>query len=161
MGIKTVPQPPYSRDLAPGDFWLFHKLRGCRYETIEEMKEAVTKVIDTLKREDFHEGLPEDVGTVLQVNWSRRRLLHRGLVFHACTINKSAHTKKVWKLISCTSYIYIYIYIWLSVTVIFIGNGISHTILFAFFFLPFWMHESIFYLQLWLNRKVYWFFNLG
>ena len=46
MGIKTVPQPPYSPDLAPCDFWLFPKLRGCRYETIEEMKEAVTKVID-------------------------------------------------------------------------------------------------------------------
>ena len=25
-----------------------------RYETIKEMKEAVTKVIDTLTREDFH-----------------------------------------------------------------------------------------------------------
>ena len=54
MGINTVPQPPYSRDLAPCDFWLFPKLRGCRYETTEEMKEAVTKVIDTLKQEDFH-----------------------------------------------------------------------------------------------------------
>ena len=54
MGINTVPQPPYSRDLAPCDFWLFPKLRGCRYETIEEMKEAVTKVIDTLTQEDFH-----------------------------------------------------------------------------------------------------------
>ena len=39
MGIKTVAQPPYSRDLAPSDFWLFPKLTGCRYETIEEMKE--------------------------------------------------------------------------------------------------------------------------
>ena len=29
-------------------------LRGCRYETIEEMKEAVTIVIDTLTQEDFH-----------------------------------------------------------------------------------------------------------
>ena len=54
MGIKTVPQPPYSPDLAPCDFWLFPKLRGCRYEKIEEMKEAVTKVIDTLTEEDFH-----------------------------------------------------------------------------------------------------------
>ena len=54
MGIKTVSQPPYSLDLAPCDFWLFPKLRGCRYETIEEMKEAVTKVIDTLTQEDFH-----------------------------------------------------------------------------------------------------------
>ena len=54
MGIKTVPQPPYSPDLAPRDFWLSPKLRGCRlYETIEEMKEAATKVIDTLTQEDF------------------------------------------------------------------------------------------------------------
>ena len=54
MGIKTVPYPPYSPDLAPCDFCLFPKLRGCRYETIEEMKEAVMKVIDTLTQEDFH-----------------------------------------------------------------------------------------------------------
>ena len=53
MGIKTIPQPPYSPDLAPCDFWLFPKLRGCRYERIE-MKEAVTKNIDTLTKEDFH-----------------------------------------------------------------------------------------------------------
>ena len=57
MGIKTVPQPPFSPDLAPCDFWFFPKLRGCRhYETIEEMKWAVTKVIDTLTQEDFHEA---------------------------------------------------------------------------------------------------------
>ena len=48
MGIKTVPQPLYNQDLASSDFCLFPKLRGCRYETTEEMKEAVTKVIDTL-----------------------------------------------------------------------------------------------------------------
>ena len=54
MGIKTVPQPPYSPDLTPCDFWLFPKLRGCRSETIEEMKEAVPKVIDTITQEDFH-----------------------------------------------------------------------------------------------------------
>ena len=54
MGIKTVPHRPYSPDLAPCDFWLIPKLRGCRYETIEEMKEALTKVIDMLTQEDFH-----------------------------------------------------------------------------------------------------------
>ena len=54
MGIKTVPHPPYSQDVAPCDFWLFPKLRACRYETIEEMTEAVMKVIDTLTQEDFH-----------------------------------------------------------------------------------------------------------
>ena len=42
----TVPHPPY-------DFCLFPKLRICHYETIEEMKEAVTKVIETLTKEDF------------------------------------------------------------------------------------------------------------
>ena len=54
MNIKTVRHPPYSPDLAYCDFWLFPKLRGCRYETIEEMKEAMTKVIDTLTQEYFH-----------------------------------------------------------------------------------------------------------
>ena len=57
MGIKTVPHPFYSPDLASCDFWLFPKLkenlRGCHYETIEEMKEALTKVIGTLTQEDF------------------------------------------------------------------------------------------------------------
>ena len=55
MSIKTVPQPPYSPDVGPCDFWLFAKPTGCRHETIEAvMKEAVTKVIDTLTQEVFH-----------------------------------------------------------------------------------------------------------
>ena len=54
MGIKTVSHRSYSPDLALCDFWLFPKLIGCRYETIEEMKEAVMKVIDKLTQEDFH-----------------------------------------------------------------------------------------------------------
>ena len=58
MVINTVPHSPYSPDLDPCDFWLFpklkEKLRGCRYETIEEMKEVVTKVIDTLTQKDFY-----------------------------------------------------------------------------------------------------------
>ena len=58
MGIKTVPQPPCSPELASCDFCLFPKLRGCRrYEAIEEMKEAVMKVIDTLTQEDFDGAL--------------------------------------------------------------------------------------------------------
>ena len=52
MGMETVSQRPYSPDLAPCDFWLFPKLRGCRYETID-----VTKVIDTLMQEDLHGAL--------------------------------------------------------------------------------------------------------
>ena len=54
IGTKTVPHSPYSPDLAPCDFGLFPKLSGCRYQTIEEKKEALTKLIDTLTQEDFH-----------------------------------------------------------------------------------------------------------
>ena len=57
MCIKTVPQPPFSEDLASCDIWLLPKLkekfRDCRYGTIEEMKEAVTKINDTITQEDF------------------------------------------------------------------------------------------------------------
>ena len=63
MCIKTVLQPPYSPDPGPFDFWLFIKLRGCHYATIEEMKETVTKVIDALTQEDFH--------------WASQKLLYR------------------------------------------------------------------------------------
>ena len=48
--VVTLPNPNQQAI----DFCLFPKLRGCRYETTEEMKEAVTKVIDTLTQEDFH-----------------------------------------------------------------------------------------------------------
>ena len=92
MGINTVPHPPYSRDLAPCDFCLFPKLRGCRYETIEEIKEAVKKVIDTLTQEDFEEAFQK------LLERYNKCIVRRGLEFHVCTINKSAHTKKVWKL---------------------------------------------------------------
>ena len=54
MGSKTVHHRPYSPDLAPCDFCLFPKLRGCRYETIEERKVTTMKVIDTLTQEVFH-----------------------------------------------------------------------------------------------------------
>ena len=56
---RLFDHPPYSPDLAPCDVCLFPTLRGCRYEAIEEMKEAVTKVIDTLTQEDFHGAFPK------------------------------------------------------------------------------------------------------
>ena len=96
MGIKTVHQPHYSPDLAPCDFWLFPKLKGYRYETIEQMKEAVTKVIDMLTQEDFY-------GVFQKLFERYNRCFSAGgdyfEEFHVCTINKIANTKKVWKLI--------------------------------------------------------------
>ena len=105
MGMKTVPHPPYSVDLASNDFWLFPKLRGCGYETIEEMKEGVTKVIDTLTQEDFH-GAFQNLSE--QVHCNRRELLQ----FHVCTINKSGHTKK-----SLETYIMIHVVIVLVLSI--------------------------------------------
>ena len=98
-GIKIVPQPPYSPDLAPCDFWLFPQTqrvslwdnwvdeRGCD----EGHWHAHTRGLPW--------SHPEIFGTVQQVHCSRRRLVQRGLEFYVSTINKSAHTKKVWKLI--------------------------------------------------------------
>ena len=99
MGIKTLPQAPYSPDLGPCDFWLFPKLRGSRYETIEEMKKAVTKVIDTITQVDFHGAFQKLFERYNKVHCSRERLLRREQEFHVCTINNSAHTEKVLKLI--------------------------------------------------------------
>ena len=60
------------------------------------MKEAVTKVIDTLTQEDFHGAFQK------LFERSNKCIATGGDYFKGdmwvCTINKSAHTKKVWKL---------------------------------------------------------------
>ena len=99
MDIKTLLQPHYSPDLAPFDFWLFTKLRGYRYETIEEMKEAVTKVIDTLTQDNFHGDFQKLLERYMKCIVSEGDYFEGGLPFHVCTINKSTYTKKNWKLI--------------------------------------------------------------
>ena len=99
MGIKTVPHRPYSPDVAPCDFCLFPKLRGWRYETIEEMKEAVMKVIGTLTQEDFYGAFQKLLEQHNKCIAAGGDYFVGGLKFRVCTIDKSAHTKKVWKLI--------------------------------------------------------------
>ena len=54
MGIMTVPHRPYSPNPVSCDFCLISKLKDCPYETIEEMKEAVTKAMNMLPQDDFH-----------------------------------------------------------------------------------------------------------
>ncbi len=55
--IPTMPHPPYSPDLAPCDFFLFPKmksyLKGTHHGGVEEVKEAVTAVLNSLTPEDF------------------------------------------------------------------------------------------------------------
>ena len=157
MGIKTVPQPPYSLDLAPCDCCLFLSSR-------KNLKAVVMRQLRRWKRlwrrsltrshkrtsmgpyRSFWNGttsaLQPEVSVIYKalcfdvaqgrMNWApnetrthscrftslacqplhhqrcpcnRGRLLRRGLEFHVCTINKSAHTKKVWKLIACSLYV--------------------------------------------------------
>ena len=99
MGIKIFPQPPYSPDLSPCDFWLFPKLRGCHYETIEEMKVAVTKVIDTLTEEDFHGALQKLLERYNKCIAARGDYIEWDYSFMCVLSIKVSIRKKVWKFI--------------------------------------------------------------
>ena len=106
MGIKTVSHPPYSPELAPCDFWLFPKLkekhRGCRYETCEEMKEAVTKVIDTLTREAFHGAFKKLLERYNKCIAAGRDYFEGDLSFMCVLLIKVPIRKEVWKFIVCS-----------------------------------------------------------
>jgi hypothetical protein len=63
----VIHYPSYSPDLAPCDFFLFPKmklkLKGRRFDTIEEIKAESQRVLDTLRVKDFQEAFQ---------NWRRR-----------------------------------------------------------------------------------------
>ena len=110
MGIKTVLQAPYSPDLALCNLWLFPKLRGCRYETIDEMKEAVKR---SHKRTSMGPSRSFWNGTTSALQLEEI-ILKRTRV--SCVyLNKSAHTKKIWKLIEWTSHLFIFQLFFISV----------------------------------------------
>ena len=113
MGIKTVPHT----DLGPCDFCLFPKLRGCRYETIEEMKEAVTKVIDMLTQEDIHGSFQK-----LLERYNKRiaagDYFEEDLSFMCVlSIKEPIRKKNLETYLMVLVYIYIYIYIYMCVCV--------------------------------------------
>ncbi|KAI6651412.1 Histone-lysine N-methyltransferase SETMAR-like [Oopsacas minuta] len=58
-GLKTLPHPPYSPDLAPCDFWLFprlkEQLRGRRFSTNEELRGALFQAIGDIPKEEWKE----------------------------------------------------------------------------------------------------------
>jgi len=55
--MTVILHPPYSPDLAPCDFFLFPKLKlrmkGRRFDTIEEIQEKLQLVLDTIPKRDF------------------------------------------------------------------------------------------------------------
>ena len=67
------------------------------------MKEAVTKVIDTLTQEDFHGTFQKLLDRYNKCIATGGDYFEGGLEFHVGTIDKSAHMNKVWKLIEGTS----------------------------------------------------------
>jgi len=56
-GISVVPQPPYSPDLSPCDFFLFPKLKfhlkGHHLGTVDNIQKVVTDQLRALPHEDF------------------------------------------------------------------------------------------------------------
>jgi len=55
--MTVIPHPQYSPDLVPCDFFLFPKLKlrmkGRRFNTIEEIQEESQRVLDTIPKRDF------------------------------------------------------------------------------------------------------------
>ncbi|PNF14609.1 hypothetical protein B7P43_G12122 [Cryptotermes secundus] len=68
--MAVVPHPPYSPDLAPCDFLLFHKmkikLKGRRFDTVEEIQAEMQTVLNTLPKKDFQDAFEK-----WQERWDR------------------------------------------------------------------------------------------
>ncbi|PNF14013.1 hypothetical protein B7P43_G03567 [Cryptotermes secundus] len=58
--MAVVPHPTYSPDLAPCDFFLFPKmkikLKGRRFDTVEEIQAETQTVLNTLTKKDFQDA---------------------------------------------------------------------------------------------------------
>lgn len=65
--MTVIPQPAYSPDLAPADFFLFPKLKtplkGQRFDTVEEIKEKSLEVLNSITENEFSRSFEE---------WKRR-----------------------------------------------------------------------------------------
>jgi hypothetical protein len=75
--MAIIPQPPYSPDLAPCDFFLFPKmklkLKGRRFDTTEEIQSESQTVLDT-DRKGFPGSVPKMKETVGPVSMCGREL---------------------------------------------------------------------------------------
>ena len=80
LGWTRLPQPAYSLDLAPCDFWLFSRLkknlRGVRFRSLADLKEAVSDEIAMIPAMEYRHSL--------LVSWPRQWracLQHQGNFF--------------------------------------------------------------------------------
>jgi hypothetical protein len=79
--MAVIPHPPYSPDLASCDFFVFpkviFKLKGCQFDTTEEIQAEPQRVLVTLREKDIQEcsknggdggtGIYMQEGTILRV----------------------------------------------------------------------------------------------
>ena len=69
--IKRAPQPPYSPDIAPSDFFLFgymkEKLKGCRFNSKEELLETIHLILNEISEEKLKEVFLEWESRLQQV----------------------------------------------------------------------------------------------
>jgi transposase len=58
-GIIVMPQPPYSPDLAPGDFFSFQKtkpaMKGHHFDSKEYIQKSVTQALNDIPQAEFQE----------------------------------------------------------------------------------------------------------
>ena len=90
---------------------LFPKLTGCRYETIEEMSEAVTKVIDTLTQEDFHGAFQKLLERYNKCIAAGGDYFEGDLSF-MCVLSIKVPIRKKTGILMILVYIYIYMYVY-------------------------------------------------
>ena len=86
-----VTQPPYSADLAPCDFGYSLSSEAVVMRQLRRWKRLWRR---SLTRSHKCTSMGPS-----RCCWNGTTSSLQGLEFHVCTINKSAHTKKVWKLI--------------------------------------------------------------
>lgn len=62
-GMTVIPQPPYSPDLAPADFFLFPKLKrpmkGKRFESVDDIKKKSLEQLHTISQDDFSKSFTQ------------------------------------------------------------------------------------------------------
>ncbi|XP_046396633.1 histone-lysine N-methyltransferase SETMAR-like [Ischnura elegans] len=61
--VATLPQPPYSPDVAPSDFFLFPRmmkdLKGKRFGTVQAVEAASTRVLNNIPVEEFQKAFEQ------------------------------------------------------------------------------------------------------
>jgi hypothetical protein len=76
--MAVLPHPPYWPDLAPSDFFLFprikFKLKGRRFDAVEDIKAKTQTVLNILTKKHFHDAFQK-----WQKRWDRFAL-PRGLL---------------------------------------------------------------------------------